>query len=172
MATNKLSSIAHKIKHRQTPKDVFITPVPLAVKCIAYHNPFTPGTWLDPFMNDGSFYKNFPTNPGEKDWCEILNGKDFFQYKKKVSIISSNPPYSLLDKVFEHTLKICEVEFGYLIGMNNLTARRIEMCNKAGFYLKSMFMCKVYKWWGMSIYVVFSKKIDKNIIDYDRVVWK
>ena len=55
----------------------------------------------------------------------------------------------MLDNVFNKTLEICNKEFGYLIGWNNLTARRIEMCNKKGFYIKSIEMFKVYKWFGI-----------------------
>ena len=132
---SKLSQINHKIKSRDSPKDVFITPVPLAERCIKYHKSrFCNDIWLDPFKNNGSFYNNFPKGV-DKDWCEILDNRDFFKYDKKVAIISSNPPYSMLDKVFTKTLEICSREFGYLIGWNNLTARRIEMCNKKGFYI-------------------------------------
>ena len=54
----------------------------------------------------------------------------------------------------------------------NLTAKRIETCNKAGFYLKSMNIFKVYKWFGMSCYVVFSNEIDTNCVGFDRKVWR
>jgi hypothetical protein len=166
-----LSKISHNIKHRENPKDVFITPIKLAKKLIDLHGTVDNEIWLDPFKNNGSFYNNYPDNI-EKDWCEILDNKDFFKYDKLVDVISSNPPYSMLNRVLEQTLKICSREFGYLIGWNNLTARRIEMCNKAGFYIKSIEMFKVYKWYGMSCYVIFSKQIDNNIISFNRTVWR
>ena len=167
-----LSKINTKIKKREYPKDVFITPIPLAKICISKHNINKKDIWYDPFKNNGSFYNNFPNEIKNKKWSEILENKDFFKFNEKVDIISSNPPYSMLDKVFIKTLEICNKEFGYLIGWNNLTARRIEMCNKKGFYIKSMEMFKVYKWFGMSCYVVFSNEIKDNIISYNRKVWR
>ena len=40
------------------------------------------------------------------DINEILDDRDFFEYSKKVDVISSNPPYSMLDRVFNKTLKL------------------------------------------------------------------
>ena len=31
---------------------------------------------LEPFKGEGAFYNNLPTNI-EKDWCEILEGRDY-----------------------------------------------------------------------------------------------
>jgi hypothetical protein len=152
-------------------RDVFLTPEPLAKELIETHSNKPEYIWLDPFKNTGNFYNNYPKN-NKKDWCEILDNKDFFQYKEQVDIISSNPPYSILDKVFQHCFKIAKHEVGLLIGINNLTAKRIEMANKAGFYIKYMKMFKVYNFFGMSIYVIFSRDVDKNIMDYNRKVWR
>lgn len=164
----KFNEIARNIRKRKHPKDVFITPLELAKKCIKCHKDKN-YIWYDPFKNTGNFYNNYPTE--NKKYSEILEGKDFFNFNERVDVISSNPPYSILNKVFEHSCKICEVEFGYLIGIHNLTTKRIEDCNKKGFYLKYIKMVKVYKWFGMSIYVIFSKEIKKNIIDFDRKIY-
>jgi len=169
-STNKISTIGHKIKQRKVPRDVFITPVELAKKLIKRHSYKDTDIWLDPFKNDGSFYNNYPTD--KKDWCEILDNRDFFKYEKPVDIISSNPPYSLLNDVLDHTLKICKKEFGYLLAIHNITTARMEKINRAGFYLKSMFMTKIYKWFGFSVYFIFSKEIDNNLIDFDRKIWR
>ena len=161
------------IKRRKTANDVFITPPKLAKSLVEkYHTPNKDDIWYDPFKNSGNFYNNYPTEIRYKVWSEILEGKDFFEWKHPVSIISTNPPWSILDKVLEHSCSICEKEIGYLIGLHALTPRRIENMNKHGFYLKSLEMFKVWKWYGMSCYVVFSKEITKNIIEYNRVVWR
>ena len=99
-----LSKINTKIKKREYPKDVFITPIPLAKICISKHNINKKDIWYDPFKNNGSFYNNFPNEIKNKKWSEILENKDFFKFNEKVDIISSNPPYSMLDKVFIKTL--------------------------------------------------------------------
>ena len=57
--------------------------------------------------------------------------------------------------------------------MHNLTPRRIEILNDAGYYLESMKMIKVFKWYGISVIVTFVKDSNgKNVVDYDRVVYK
>jgi len=165
------SQINHNIKNRKEARDVFITPELLAKKLIQTHINKPEYIWFDPFKNTGNFYNNYPKE-NKKDWCEILDNKDFFKYDKQVDIISSNPPYSLIDKVMAHSFKIARHEVGYLIGVNNLTTCRIERANKAGFYIKYIQMFNVWKFFGFSIYVIFSKDIDKNIIDYNRTIWR
>jgi hypothetical protein len=85
MSNSQISQKNHSIKHRETPNDVFITPVNL---CKVHINLISGnrGKWLDPFKNSGNYYNNFPTE--NKDWCEILQERDFFEYKeeRKVSI--------------------------------------------------------------------------------------
>ena len=45
------------------------------------------------------------------------------------------------------------------------------MLNKAGYGLTKIHMCKVWKWYGMSIIVQF--EYDKeNIISFDRNIWR
>ena len=163
------SSISHKIKKRKVANDVFITPPELAKKCIDRHTYNEGDIWLDSCKNNGSFYNQFPTE--NKDYCEILEEKDFFDYDKEVDIIAQNPPYSILNKWIDKCISITRKEIGLLIGINNLTARRIETFNKAGFYLKSYIMFKVYSWYGMSCYVIFSREINENIIDIDRKIY-
>lgn len=158
------------IQGRKKPNDVFITPLALAKTCILYHDVNPTDVWYDPFKNSGSFYNQYPTD--NKVYSEILEKKDFFDYTSKVDIISSNPPYSILGKVLEHTMEICNKEFGYLVGAMNLTPRRIERCNKKGFFLKSMFIVRVDKWFGYSFYVVFSKEINTNIIQFHGDAYK
>jgi 16S rRNA A1518/A1519 N6-dimethyltransferase RsmA/KsgA/DIM1 with predicted DNA glycosylase/AP lyase activity len=100
-----------------------------------------------------------------------LQNKDFFKFDKKIDIICSNPPYSILNKVFEHSIKLNPRIISYLIGINNLTPRRIEMMNSAGYGLTKLLMTKVYKWFGISVIVIFEK--DKNnIIMFDRTIWR
>jgi len=164
------SKIAHLIKHRKVPNDDFETPEALAKKCISLV-PFEKGDEvLDPFAGNKVFLNNFPDFVF-KEYTEIKEGIDFFKCNEKCDWAVSNPPYSKLDKVFEHTYKVARKGFGYLIGIHNLTAKRIEEANEHGFYLTKIHMCKVFKFFGMSIFVVFEKN-KKNIISYDRTVWR
>ena len=106
-----------------------------------------------------------------KYWSEIVKEKDFFKFDKKIDIICTNPPYSIIDKVLEKSIKLQPRIISYLIGCNNLTARRIEIMNKEGYGLTKLHMCKVFKWYGMSYIVVFEKN-KENVITFDRTVWR
>jgi hypothetical protein len=77
----------------------------------------------------------------------------------------------MIDKVLEHSVKLEPRVISYLIGVSNLTAKRIEYMEKNGYNITKLHMCKVYKWYGMSLIVVFEKN-KPSIITYDRVVWK
>ena len=172
------TEITRDIKKRDNPKDVFITPLPLAKKQIDFVKEWScydnDDVWFDPFRNDGSYYNQFPIEC-HKDWTEILDDKDFFKFEKKINIICSNPPYSILDKVIKKSIELKPRIISYLIGLHNLTARRMEMFNNAGYSLVGMHMCKVFKWFGMSVIVQFERKCgmyDRNIISYDRTIWR
>ena len=58
-----------------------------------------------------------------------------------------------------------------LIGLNNLTARRIDMLELAGYSLTKMRMLKVWKWYGMSVLVNFERN-KEPIIEVDRKVYR
>ena len=160
----------HIIKNRDKSNDVFIKPLELAKKHIDMIDSVAEedDIWLDPCRNDGSYYNQFPTD--NKDYCEILEDKDFFEYESYVDIIVQNPPYSLMDKWINHNIKIYPRVISFLIGIGNLTTKRIEILENAGYGLTKMKMLKVWKWFGMSCIVVFEKG-KESIIDYDRKVY-
>jgi hypothetical protein len=169
------SSVGHKIKHREHANDVFITPVALAKTAIAMVGDYVDGEiWFDPFKGTGNYYNNFPCDDDYKAYCEITEGLDFFAEVVEMNesgIICSNPPYSCLDKVLTHSIACRPRVINYLIGINNLTARRLEMMVKAGYGLTKLHMCKVFKWYGMSIIVQFELG-EKNMMTFDREVWR
>ena len=166
------SNVAHKIKHRDKPKDVFITPEKLAKTHIdmideSYRNL----VWYDPFKNSGSYYNQYPCANENKKWSEILENKDFFDFNEEVDVIASNPPYSMIDKVLEKSVSLKPMIISYLLGINNLTAKRMEYMESQGYYITKLHMCKVFKWFGMSLIVVWEKG-GKSILSYDRKVWR
>ena len=164
------SQISHTIKHREKANDIFITPLELAKTHIDFIGEVPHDyLWLDPCRNNGSYYNQFPTQI--KEWCEILDDKDFFEYNGKPDIIIQNPPYSILDKWIKKNIELNPKIISFLIGIGNLTARRIEMLENANYGLTKMKMLKVYKWYGMSLIVVFEKNYD-SIIEIDRTVYR
>lgn len=84
------------------------------------------GKVLDPFKGTGAFYDNLPETVS-KDWCEIDDGRDFFDYTDSVDWIISNPPYSIFDEVLEHSFAISN-NIVYLVPLSKLftSMRRIR----------------------------------------------
>ena len=145
----------HSIRKRSKANDVFLTPVVLAKKHIEMI-PYVEGEiWYDPFKNTGNYFNNFPS-PETSKWSEILEGKDFFEFDEKVDVICSN---QLQPRVIS-----------FLIGVNNLTTKRIEDLNKSGYGLKKLRMLKVHQWYGMSFIVHFEKGCE-NCIEIDRQIF-
>lgn len=164
------SSASHNIKQREKANDIFITPKDLAKKHIEMVAPIQGELWLDPCRNneEGSYYSQFPEN---KDWCEILEEKDFFKYEGKPDVIMGNHPYSITDTWFKKSIELNPRVISYIIGVGNLTARRIEWFEKAGYGLTKLRMLKVWRWYGMSYIIVFEKG-KKSIIEIDRKVYR
>ena len=170
------SAISTNIKKREKSNDIFYTPLALVKLHLNFVKEYvsTGDTILDPFYGTGNYFNTYSEifTDAIFEFTEIEMGKDFFEYDKKVDMIVSNPPYSIMDKVLEKSVSLNSHTISYLIGQNNLTCKRIEYMNKHGYFLDKMFFTKVFKWFGMSAIVVFTKKSQKNCIDYDRQVWK
>ncbi len=163
------SKVGHSIKKRNNANDVFITPLELAKSHIDMIDTVEGDRWLDSCKNSGSYFNQFPTE--NKVYCEILDNKDFFDCNEKVDIICDNPPYSILDKWFKKVIELNPRVYSCLIGVGNLTARRIEWFQQAGYGIKKLKMLKVFSWYGMSYIVVFEKGCD-SIMEIDRKVWR
>ena len=157
------------IKQRIHPNDIFITPVELAEKHINLIPCTEDDLWLDPCKNNGSYYNQFPTQ--NKEYCEILENKDFFEYQGSPDIIIQNPPYSLLDSWIKKNIELNPRVISFLIGIGNLTTRRIEWLENAGYGITKMKMLKVWKWYGMSVLIVFEKN-KQSIIEFDRKIYR
>jgi type I restriction-modification system DNA methylase subunit len=95
------TKLGHHIKQIQS-NDIYYTPIELAKFAISLiPNSETHQKWLDPCYGTGNYYTQFPSDKC-KDYCEITEDKDFFQYESKVDVICSNPPYSILDQWLSH----------------------------------------------------------------------
>ena len=55
---------------------------------------------LEPAKGLGAIYDKLKS---PKDYCEIEEGKDYFDYHKKVYLVLTNPPYSIIDNFLKHT---------------------------------------------------------------------
>ena len=165
--------MGHDIKHRQKPNDVIYTPRDLAAylfEIFGQQSSYQSGdSILDPFKGGGAFYDNFPAD--NRDWAEIEQGRDFWEWSEPVDWCVSNPPWSMVDKVLEHTCEISTKGFAYLLNNHGCTPRRLEICEEAGFGLTVMHLSKVFEWYGIAAFCVFEKD-KESIISYDRKVWR
>jgi hypothetical protein len=164
------SSVSHAIKHRKVCKDVFLTPAVVAKTMIRAIEPVEGEVWFDPFLGGGVFYDNYPSTVS-KEYTEIAQGKDFFAHTGKVDVIVSNPPFSLLDKVFKKTLELKPRVFSYLLLHGAMTPKRMEMIEKAGYGMTGIYTCKVFAWYGMAQAYTFTlDKPSVATITFDRIV--
>jgi hypothetical protein len=95
---------ANKTKEAK-PNDVVMTPYALAKRLIDHIAPT--GVVLDPARGSGAFYNNFPAHC-RSDWCEIVDGRDFFAYHKHVDFVITNPPYSIYDEFLKHAFSVAD----------------------------------------------------------------
>ena len=160
-----------KIKQRKNPNDVFITPLELVDLHLKMVDVKQQDVIYDPFFGTGNYFNSFQKHYKSNTfvYSEITQGKDFFEFNEKVDVIISNPPYSMIDKVLKKSVELNPHTISYLIGIHNLTAKRIEYMNENGYYLSKLHFTKVFKWFGMSLIVVFTKN-KNNCISFDRKV--
>ena len=98
-------------------KDIVYTQGKTAADIIEWVSPY--GKCLDPCKGDGAFLDHLPIG---SDWCEVREGKDFFDYHKTVEWIIGNPPYSLFEEWIIHSFKISN-NVVYLVPTNKIFQR-------------------------------------------------
>lgn len=98
------------------PNDIIMTPLPIAKQIIDAFD--IQGKVLDPFKGEGAFYNQLS---GDKEWCEITEGRDFFDYSDHVDWIISNPPYSIFDEVLTHSFEIAD-NIVYLVPLSKVVS--------------------------------------------------
>ena len=94
--------IAEKYAH-MNPNDVVFTPDWLAEQICSMFD--ITGDVLEPCKGEGAFLKHLPKNT---EWCEITEGKNFYDYKKEVDWIVTNPPYSDFNRFLTHAFSLAE----------------------------------------------------------------
>ncbi len=83
-------------------KDVVFTRPEVAKEMVS-HFPLS-GRVLDPCRGDGAFWNLIDG----ADYCEIQEGKDFFEYEAQVDWIIGNPPYSVYSAWLTHSMKVAD----------------------------------------------------------------
>jgi hypothetical protein len=85
--------------------DKIMTPPKIAQKIINWLPIKPTDIILDPAKGCGAFFYNFP-NKERVYFCEIDDGKDFFNWTNNVDWIITNPPYSIFDAFLKHAFNV------------------------------------------------------------------
>lgn len=93
--------------------DVVYTPDWVALDMCASFEPS--GRVLEPCKGEGVFLNYLP----DAEWCEITEGRDFFDWHEEVDWVVGNPPYSMTRKWFRHSMAIAE-HLLYLVPLRNV----------------------------------------------------
>lgn len=137
-------TFANKTKE-SCAEDKVMTPYPVACKLLTHAFPWDiRGDVLEPFMGNGTFYTAIEERhkSGNLYWCEIDAGADFFDWKKHVDYIITNPPYSNYEAVLERCFEIADNVL-FLVPLNKIT-------NSLGRINKIFAYGGVYKLWVFS----------------------
>ena len=86
-------------------KDAYPTPLYSIFPLLAKIDFSKVKTFLEPCKGDGRILNLLPNNI-EKYWCEIGEGKDYFENNfKDIDLIITNPPFSISIEFLEKSLK-------------------------------------------------------------------
>ena len=122
-------------KEQAMLNDIVMTPEWLAKRVI--DSLPIEGKVLDPCRGLGAFYNQLP---GDKDWCELSEGKDFFEYTDKVDWIVTNPPWSIYRKFTQHAYSIADnVCFLVTIQHDLALKARLRDMQEAGFGIREVY---------------------------------
>ena len=146
----------------QTPKD-------LAKKLIDHIDFSDNDLVLEPFKGEGAFYDNLPNNVN-KDWCEILQGRDYKDYSGNMDWVVSNPPFRLetgtkrvnsfyfLIDYYAGRVNKGIAFLGNDACFNTLTPKRLkELQEKHNLYIHNIIVSNVKKWRGRYFFIIFKK---------------
>lgn len=100
--------------NKQKQGDVVYTPEWVVDDMLAHFKP--KGVVLDPCRGKGAFWNRLPP---DSPWCEITDGRDFFDFEQRVDWTIGNPPYSLTRKWFRHSYRIAD-HLLYLVPLRNV----------------------------------------------------
>lgn len=101
--------------------DVVYTPNLVSKQIIDFLKPS--GLILDPCKGDGAFFDFLPKG---SLYCELQEGKDFFDFTDKVDWIIGNPPYSIFEQFLKHSFELSN-NVSYLVPTNKVFQRQLIM---------------------------------------------
>lgn len=138
-----------------------MTPPELAQKIVRHFSGYIGETdlnFIEPCRGTGSFYdamqRIIPRKAHkdcEFDWCELSEGKDFFDLKFNLfryDWLITNPPFSKYADFLEKSLSIANnvVFYGTVCHILSLK-KRLRLVKEAGFYIREVLLTDTPKDW-------------------------
>ena len=170
----KKGVVAAANRCRERKNDIFLTPEEVAkhhIESVAAVRGYGDDTWVDPFRNTGVYYDNFPEDCYEKDWCEILRGRDALTYDYEGCIVCSNPPYSLITPLLERMVETHASVISLLIGCLNVSTPRLNKMREAGYVIVNIQLYNVKGYMGTSFAITWMRKeetrLENDIIGFN-----
>ena len=118
--------------------DKVYTPRDLALLIIR-HFPLG-GTVLDPCRGAGAFFDQLPVDKVRPMWCEIENGRDFFDWHRPVDWVLTNPPWSQFRAFLKHAMAVAD-NVVFLATLNHFTTRaRLSDIGAAKFGIREILL--------------------------------
>lgn len=124
---------------KNTPeKDKVYLPEPYAVDIIEHFVGKRRGLrLLDPCAGKGVFVNNYPEG-NERIYCEIDEGRDFFEFQQPVDMIVSAPPFSIISDFTRHAMTLTK-DIVFLAGLHHFTTvARWRDIENAGFHIAEL----------------------------------
>jgi len=130
---------------RSSPElDVVYTPRAMARDVVDHFRPS--GVMLEPCKGDGSFLDAFPADADTR-WCEIEEGRDFFDWHEPVDWIVSNPPWSDFRAFNNHAMSLAK-NIVWILPLVHFSGKaRIRDVREAGFGLREILFLETPKEW-------------------------
>jgi hypothetical protein len=116
--------------------DMVQTPPKLARAIVAHFAPT--GACLDPCRGSGAFWRALRTAPGvtSVQWCEITQGRDFFDFDEQFDWIITNPPWSRMRALLKHGMKIADHLVYLSVLAHFQTSARLQDIRESGFGIR------------------------------------
>ena len=159
---------ANMIRNKDERTDVYITPETLVRRHLSIFEKMSNIVVLDPFRGSGAYFNLFSEYFPDSvyQWCEIEAGRDFFDYTGMPTVIVSNPPYSMIEKILDKCYEIRPRYISFLLQSHNVTPHRIQHANDQGYYVYDFTLCRVNRWFGVSVILTLSRDILDNVVGH------
>lgn len=132
------------------------TPLDVAKRIVEYFKPT--GRILEPCKGSGNFLSCLPERTM---WCELKEGRDFFDFMDHVDWIITNPPWSKMRKFLKHSMEIAD-NVCFLMTINHVwTKARLRDMRDFGFGIREIIMIdtpSTFQKFGFQVGVVHFKR--------------